>query len=208
MHPPTETLVAHVSGHLDAALRVVVEAHLDLCPSCRGELAALAEPGGRFLAEAPEVPPSESLWARLASRIEAPAPADPIPPSVPLPPAARAELPEAWSRLRWRRPFLRGARLAVLAADPATGVSLALAHMPGGRVFPRHEHRGFEHAVVLAGGYEDERGSFVAGDFAIYEPGSEHGPHTLDGDDCWILFRLEGTVRFRGWRGALQSLFG
>jgi putative transcriptional regulator len=79
--------------------------------------------------------------------------------------------------------------------------------MPGGKVFPRHEHRGFEHAVVLAGGYEDERGSFVAGDYAIYEPGSEHGPHTLDGDDCWILFRLGGPVRFHGWRGAIQRIF-
>ena len=39
--------------------------------------------------------------------------------------------------------------------------------MPGGLVFPRHEHRGFEHAVVLSGGYEDERGEFVAGDYSI-----------------------------------------
>lgn len=207
MHPPTETLVAHASGHLDTALRVVVEAHLDLCPSCRAEMAAMSDPGGRLLSEIPSVAPSESLWARLASRIEEAAPADPIPASVPLPRAARAELPEGVSRLRWWRPFLRGARLAVLADDKETGASLALAHMPGGKVFPRHEHRGFEHAVVLAGGYEDERGSFVAGDYAIYEPGSEHGPHTLDGDDCWILFRLGGPVRFHGWRGAIQRIF-
>jgi putative transcriptional regulator len=78
--------------------------------------------------------------------------------------------------------------------------------MPGGRRFPRHLHLGSEQATVLAGGYEDERGSFEAGDYVEYERGSEHGPDTLDGDPCWILFRLEGKVRFRGWRGLIQRL--
>ena len=149
----------------------------------------------------------DPLWERLEARLgEASMPAS-VPASVPLPPSARLELPPGGGRLRWFSPLLRGARIAILSEDPATGASLALAHMPGGLVFPRHAHTGFEHAVVLAGGYEDERGSFTAGDFAIYEPGSQHGPHTLDGDDCWILFRLGGPVRFAGWRGAVQRLF-
>lgn len=208
-HPAVETLVAHASGHLDPALRVVIEAHLELCPACRAELAALAAPGGRLLGETPPdaVAPPADLWARLEARLPEAAGADPLPADVPLPLAARRELPPL-GRVRWWRPMLRGARLAILAEDAATGTRLALAHMPGGKVFPRHEHLGFEHAVVLAGGYEDERGEFLAGDYVIYEPGSAHGPHTLDGDDCWILFRLEGMVRFAGWRGAVQRLAG
>jgi len=216
MHPPSESLVAHASGHLDPALRVVVEAHLDLCPACRAELASLSAPGGWLLAAASGVsarggagrPAADPLWEKLEARLGEASEPVAIPASVPLPPSARLELPPGGPRLRWWSPALRGARIAILQEDRATGASLALAHMPGGRVFPRHAHTGFEHAVVLAGGYEDERGSFTAGDFAIYEPGSEHGPHTLDGDDCWILFRLGGPVRFAGWRGALQRLFG
>ena len=57
-------------------------------------------------------------------------------------------------------------------------------------------------------GVADERGEFLAGDYAVYEPGSVHGPDTLDGDPCWTLFRLDGKVRFGGWRGALQRIFG
>ncbi len=208
MHPPSESLVAHASGHLDPALRVVVEAHLDLCPACRAEMAAMSAAGGWMLSGASGAKRApDPLWERLEARLgEASMPAS-VPPSVPLPPSARLELPPGGRRLRWFSPLLRGARIAILSEDPATGASLALAHMPGGLVFPRHAHTGFEHAVVLAGGYEDERGSFTAGDFAIYEPGSQHGPHTLDGDDCWILFRLGGPVRFAGWRGVVQRLF-
>ncbi|MCM2268632.1 MAG: cupin domain-containing protein [Thermoanaerobaculia bacterium] len=205
-HPDPETLLDHASGQLDLPMRVVLEAHLDQCASCRGEVAELAAPGGRWLANAAvQEAPSAALWSRLAAQIAAPAPPDPLAAEIPLPLAARRELP-AGTRPRWWRLFLGGARMALLSTDPATGAHLAIGRMPGGLVFPRHEHVGFEHAVVLAGGYDDERGEFVAGDYAVYEPGSEHGPHTLDGDACWILFRLGGTVRFRGWRGALQRL--
>lgn len=205
-HPDSETLLDHAGGQLDLPMRVLVEAHLDQCASCRDEVAGMAAPGGRLVASiaAPAAAP-EALWQRLEAQLGAATAPDRLGADVPLPLAARRELP-AGTRPRWWRLLLGGAKMARLATDPATGAHLAIGRMPGGLVFPRHEHVGFEHAVVLTGGYDDERGEFLAGDYAVYEPGSEHGPHTLDGDSCWILFRLGGPVRFRGWRGALQRL--
>ncbi len=205
-HVPTETLLEHASGQLDLAFRVIVEAHLELCPSCRVELAGLAAPGGWLLQNAVDpTPPPGALWERLVARLPNEALGDPVPPEVPLPLAARRELPPGGA-LRWWSLLLGGARMATLAYDPATDVRLLLGEMPGGLAFPRHRHLGFEHVVVLSGGYGDERGELLAGDFGVYEPGSEHGPQTLDGDACWILFRLGGPVRFRGWRGAVLRL--
>lgn len=206
-HPEPDTLLDHAGGQLDLPLRVVVEAHLELCAECRHQVGELAALGGRLLDESlGHEPPSPQLWQRLERQIGRATIGDRLPADVPLPLAARRELP-AGTRPRWWRFFLGGAHMALLASDPASGARLAIGRMPGGLVFPRHQHLGFEHAVVLAGGYDDERGEFVAGDYAVYEPGSEHGPHTLDGDDCWILFRIDGPVRFRGWRGAVQRLF-
>ncbi|HLF56242.1 MAG TPA: cupin domain-containing protein [Thermoanaerobaculia bacterium] len=205
LHPSEETLLDHAGGQLDLALRAVVQAHLELCAACRGRAAELAQPGGWLLERVAATEPPAALWQRLQARLpEASAP-DALAPEVPLPLAVRRELPGG-VRLSWWRLGLGGGRMARVATDPATGADLVIGEMPGGLVFPRHEHLGFEHAVVLAGGYADERGEFVAGDFAVYEPGSEHGPQTLDGEACWILFRLGGPVRFRGWRGALQRL--
>ena len=215
-HLPNETLLEHASGQHDFAARVLVEAHLDLCPACRGEHDELALPGGRLLAEtAPAAPPDE-LWAKIEAGLRQPG-VPPLPAELPL--AARTELAaELASRpvsglasgtaLNWWRLGLGGARMAQLAHDASTGVRLLIGHMPPGLRFPRHVHLGLEQVVVLSGGYDDERGEFVAGDYGVYEPGSEHGPETLDGDDCWILFRLDGPVRFRGWRGLLQRLTG
>jgi len=209
-HPEPETLLDHVGGELDLPMRVLVESHLDHCPSCRDEAARLAEPGGRLLESvdpAAAAPPPAELWNRLETAISAPGPRDRFPSEIPLPAAARQEL-AADLKPRWWRWGLGGARMALLATDAASGGHLAVGRMPGGMKFPRHTHQGWEHAVVLSGGYDDERGEFLAGDWAAYEPGSEHGPDTLDGDDCWILFRVDAPVRFHGWRGRLQRLFG
>jgi putative transcriptional regulator len=78
--------------------------------------------------------------------------------------------------------------------------------MPAGRSFPRHLHPGREDVLVLKGGYEDERGHYEAGEYAVYEPGSVHRPATARDEECWILIRLEKPIRLLGWRGWVQSL--
>ncbi len=207
--PPTELLVGLACGEADFALRTVLEAHLSLSPASRREFGELCAAGGAMLEHLPPERGSslKRVWDQVQAKLaETHSSPRNFPASVPLPDSARAELPGIKKPLRWLGVGLAGGRIAVLGQDPSRQITLAVAHMPGGRVFPRHIHDGFEHAVVLAGGYEDERGAFKVGDFVVYEPGSEHGPHTLDGDDCWILFRLEGRVRFLGWRGWLQRL--
>lgn len=204
-HPAEETILAAVSGELDRPHRIVIEAHLEHCPECRGRQAELARAGGSFLTELPGAAPSPALWQRLEQAVQGEPPADLTDPSWPLPAAVREEL-RGLPKPTWWSLLLKGGKIAVLLEDPVTKAQLCLGEMPGSKRFPRHEHLGFEQVTVLSGGYEDERGSFEAGDYAEYGPGSEHGPDTLDGDPCWTLFRLEGKVRFRGWRGLLQRL--
>lgn len=207
-HPPDETLAAAASGQLDRPHRIVIAAHVESCAQCRSRQGELAAPGGALLTElAGEAPPA-ALWERIDAAVSKAAVeplADRLDPALPLPAVVREELAGV-PNPRWWSFFLKGGRMAVLFEDPVSGAQLCLGEMPGSRRFPRHLHLGFEQCTVLAGGYEDERGSFEAGDYAEYEPGSEHGPDTLDGDSCFILFRLEGKVRFRGWRGLLQRL--
>ena len=64
-HVPIETLAEHAAGHVDLALRVLIEAHLDLCAECRAEQASLVAPGGRLLAESVPAAPPPELWSRI-----------------------------------------------------------------------------------------------------------------------------------------------
>lgn len=207
IHPEDETLLDLAASQLDRPHQLVLEAHLEHCPACRRRVGELAVPGGWWLEQLPSAAPSAALWEKLERRVAAPPPTDPFAPHLPLPASLRQEL-AGTRRPRWWSFGLNGGRVAVLLEDAVTGSVLCLGEMPGGRRFPRHEHLGFEQAAVLSGGYCDERGESLAGDYVVYEPGSVHGPDTLDGDPCWTLFRLDGKVRFAGWRGVAQRIFG
>jgi putative transcriptional regulator len=208
MHPSEETLLAVASGQADIPHRVLVEGHLDGCASCRGALGELSAPGGAFLFSLPTEPPPDDLWRRLEARIAAasPVPECPLLTEIPLPAGARRELPELGA-VRWRHLPARGARFATLLRDPLSGSALFAGHMPARRFFPEHLHQGPEDVLVLAGGYADQFGTFEAGAFASYAPGTQHRPLTEPDEECWILFRIEKPNLFTGWRGWLQRLF-
>lgn len=198
-HPSADALLAYGTGQADAALRLLVEAHLDCCDACAGETGALAEPGGALLAAlAPEaVPPG--LFARIQAALPRPGAADPT-----LPAAVARLLPPAEPRA-WRGVLKRGIRFLRLMEGQVQGAAVYLLHLQAGAAFPHHAHEGMEDAVLLAGGAVDGVLELEAGDWRHMEPGSEHAPHARPDEDCWFLVRLEGGVAFSGWRGLLAE---
>ncbi len=204
-HPDEEVLIAHVSGHLDCAYRVLVEAHLASCARCRQDLAQIQMPGGLVLTQIPESLPPPGLWERLEAQLPLPA-ADQVLSDTPLPPAAQSELPPTRRPPRWRNLPLSTARATRLWSDPAAQVELFLVRTHPGSRFPGHVHLGAEQGVVLCGGYEDQVGHFQTGDFMEYPPASAHAPQVDDEVACWVVTRVERGVRFQGWRGVLQRL--
>lgn len=242
-HPPVDLLLAVASGAADLAHRVLIEGHLALCAGCRLELSALArpdEPGapgepmfsGVAVAGITEEQVPADAWRRLAARVQREprsrfsrfATSRDLPDGlagIPLPEAARRELPDAVRQrpLAWHSAWAPGARWAVLWKGgrgreggergddrSAGGGALLLGRLGPGRGFPRHRHPGREDVLVLAGGYADHLGCYEAGDYAVYQAGSAHRPVTEHGGACWVLTRLELPIRFTGWRGWLQRL--
>jgi putative transcriptional regulator len=209
VHPSDEILLTFATGRADLPLRALLEGHLEDCASCRAALAEINAAGGALLADLPEEPLPASLWERVRASVQGlpqgPAAPDSLLAGLPLPASVRRELPPT-RELRWHSLPARGARIAVLARDPHTGSVLLLGHMPARRSFPLHTHVGPEDVLVLAGGYADQFGTFEAGAYASYIPGSEHRPFTEPDEECWTLTRLEQPNVFRGWRGWVQRL--
>lgn len=106
---------------------------------------------------------------------------------------------------RWARLGLGGARVARVLENPATGASLSLARLPGGRRMPRHIHGGAELSLILEGGLQDGPAHLRPGDWSAQEAGSCHSP-SADADGCFALVRVEGGLRFSGWRRLLGKV--
>jgi len=119
--------------------------------------------------------------------------------------ALRPHLPPE-SQWRWIRRGLGGGRVALVQEDPATGATLHLACLPGGKRAPVHSHEGLECALVLCGSLQDGPAHLRAGDWIAHGAGHLHGPTADAGCECWALVALERPVRFRGWRRAFNLL--
>ena len=107
---------------------------------------------------------------------------------------------------RWTRRGLGGAHVAQLLRDPATGATLNLARMPGGMSMPLHGHGGSELSLVLSGTLQDGPAHLGPGDWLTCGAGQQHGPTAGPGAECWALLRIEGGIRFTGWRRVLGAV--
>jgi putative transcriptional regulator len=216
-------LVAHAAGQLDRARRITIEAHLGFCRPCRAAFAGWSMPGEAVLSAAGEEtsPPSGpaegsasvfdtgASWARLESGIDALEVEDDTPlfaTPPPLPPGLRGLLPGHLYRRRWRRVPFSSARFTVVEHDQEAATTLLMVHIAPDRLFPRHEHLGYEDVVVLEGAFRDQHGFFRQGDYQLNDPGTIHRPEVQPGAPCWILSRYDKGVRFTGLRGLLQRL--
>jgi len=94
----------------------------------------------------------------------------------------------AWETLR------PGVDIHWIYRDGEDGAALALIRFqPGGRV-PLHEHRGYEHILVLSGSQTDENGRLDAGSLMVHAPGTRHSIVSEEG--CLVLAMYERRVRF------------
>ena len=98
--------------------------------------------------------------------------------------------------LRWRETSTRGVSWILMAPDvpppergsepleagdrdPKRSGACVLIRMEPGCGYPTHRHLGAEDVLVLQGGYRDEFGRHVQGDFVRYPPDSDHAPVAL-----------------------------
>ena len=206
-HPPRETLRSYAEGQTDVTRRLLVEAHLALCPSC---LACVAEDerAGEQLPDAAlhdelDLPPFERLWRGL-ERVTAHGRSRD---TAALPPPLLAALPPP-SGWRWLVAWPQRVKFALLIRDADTGGQLYLTHFSPGSTFPRHHHLGLEENVILAGGYQSGDVHVDAGDWVIGAPDTKEMPRTAPDEECWCLTRIEPPgVRFTGWRRWVAPLF-
>jgi len=128
-----------------------------------------------------------------------------IPPEANTLEGLRPHLP-ADTRWSWSKWGLGGSEVARLAKDSQTGAVLSLARMPGGNRIPRHGHLGPEVSVLLCGGLQDGPAHLHPGDWIRHQQGSFHAPEADAGPECLAIVRLEGGLRFEGWRSLLGTV--
>jgi anti-sigma factor ChrR (cupin superfamily) len=95
--------------------------------------------------------------------------------------------------LPWE-PFRPGIDIARIYVTGPDGPSAAFLRYAPGASLPRHEHRGFEHILILAGSQIDDHGKHPTGTLIVHPPGTSHTITSIEG--CIVLAIWEKPVTF------------
>ena len=126
-HPPAERLRSYARADGDVTARLLVEAHLSLCPSCSASVAEYQRLDGQLpdatLHDELDLPPFDRMWRAaeqaMTSRRR------PEGAVLPLPLLAALPHPSGW---RWIVAWPERVRIALLIRDADTSSALYLCH--------------------------------------------------------------------------------
>lgn len=97
-----------------------------------------------------------------------------------------------WDDIEWQ-PFRTGVRAHWLYQTDDDGPAAVLLRYEPGAAVPLHEHGGWEHILVLAGGQSDGTTRHGEGSLMISAPGTRHAIMSAEG--CVVLAIWQRPVR-------------
>ena len=202
-HPTDETLGRFSAGAIEAGPRLIVSTHLSGCPQCRARMRSFEAVGGALLDAIEPAALRADAFARTVARLDAPA----APGSAPIVRDAGMPAPLRYYDLPKWRAVAPGVRWRRLVLPEAPGANVIMLKVGPGQRMPNHGHTGTEYTQVIAGGYTDAFGHYVAGDCIEMDDDVEHIPVADRDGDCIVLAALEGPLRLQGWINRLFQQF-
>lgn len=189
-HPTLEMLEQFSQGALPASLSVAISAHVEMCPCCAKKVAAYELENSNMVFDDGFTGELDMDFDQMMSSITADSSADvakAYEPEVIEYHNAKAIVPRAIASVT-RSNFSHVGKLSRsrLELDDGDARASLLQIAPGGEI-PNHTHTGFELTLLLDGSFEDESGSYVAGDFIWLDGRHSHTPKTKDGCLCFTL---------------------
>jgi len=204
----TERVAEYVLRSLPANDTAAFEAHVEGCPACREDLAALRPIVDRFVDWPADVlRPPTPLWERLAQRIATETGGDVA--AVPgarwsgarRPEAPPEAPPEARPEARWTeepawKTVAPGISCKLLATDAGTERVSMLVRLAPGVAYPPHLHAGVEELHLLDGELWLDDRKLHPGDYSRCEPGtSETRVWSETGCTCVLVTSFSDILR-------------
>lgn len=191
--PDQSWLVSYSGGGAPESVKLILQAHMAVCPKCRSALKLADQLGGQFLF---------SMDGEVTEEGKAPLPAVGL----------KSEEPVEWRRenvsdltevfnkyvgnnlsgFQWRA---AGKGLRVCKLSESDGYRLLMLRADPGTVLPKHRHRGSELTLVLKGSYFCDDTIYRAGDVDDADDDSPHQPMVTNDSECICIAAIDGPLR-------------
>jgi putative transcriptional regulator len=197
-HPAPEILTAYAAGSLHSGAMLAIACHVDICETCRGDVALWESAAGALLEVSEPAALSEGAFERLLPMLDEALP------------ARRAlEIPKYLQRFDVPAPLLShriGMRrwvtpniwFAPVAIGGKSSVRTYLVYSRRNTIFPEHTHVGREFTFVMHGSFSDATGTYGKGDLAETDESVMHSPAVTSETDCLCLSSADAPMRLMG----------
>lgn len=209
-HLNSATIVGFSSGTLPYGIALVVEAHLEMCPTCRLAARVANEVGGCLLADESSTEVAPDSKSSVMKNIQTATLH-----RLPISRAVTEEVPRALKAalgtgdldsLKWQKAGL-GVAMYKLPDHKEDPGFLGLLRIAPGCTLPDHGHGGTELTLILRGSYHDEIGQFARGDVADLDESISHTPVVPKNEECICLVANDAPTRFRSWPARVVQRF-
>jgi putative transcriptional regulator len=208
-HPDTEILTDYSAGSLPFGQSLCVAVHLESCEQCRLRARQLSQLGAELINQLLPVAVGDglldSILGKLDSAGDLAVPVSKAPPVEGLPRSLGKLLPDGLDAAPWKR-VTANLQTAILRVGDAANQVALVRIKPGGRI-PEHRHGGTETTVVLRGGFSDQGGNYIAGDFVTLGEEHSHQPIAHQNSDCICLTAQDAPLQFTGFWSKFANPF-
>ncbi|WJG08406.1 ChrR family anti-sigma-E factor [Aliiglaciecola sp. LCG003] len=215
-HPNQLQLIDFVEGNSAPAMALMISAHKDMCPKCRGRIELLESSIGEgifeveaeridfgtMLSDITKLPAAEQITFDQASR------GQPLVESIELD-GRQFKLPRTLRRFiaktgnfshllgnLWQAPVDLG----------PIGKANFIYMQKGGRV-PEHTHRGTELTLVINGEFSDGMSDYDTGDFILMGGENTHAPYSEASEGCLVFSIVDAPLHFTSGIARLLNPF-
>lgn len=209
-HPGHESLMSCSAGSMPEAFAAVMASHIEVCQTCRADLAIMEDIGVSLFgnispqAMSREAPVME--FRRSESDVDSLPPVSIVKGDVPLP--LQQRIGAYLDDIPWKT-MAPGVKHHQIELSQGALGDLRLIKVAPGHALPEHGHGGSELTLVLRGSYKDQTGEYKAGDLADLDDSIEHSPVAHPVDGCICLIATDRKIRFKSvFAKLLQPLTG
>ena len=191
--PDESWLVSYSGGGIPDSVKLILQAHMAVCPKCRSALKLADDLGGQFMF---------SSSGEATKGCSAPLPGVGLKgeESVEWRKEEISDLSVVFNKyvgnnlggFQWRR---AGRGLKICKLSESEGYRLLMLRADPGTVLPKHRHEGSELTLVLKGSYFCDGTTFRAGDVDDADNSSPHQPVVSKESECICIAALDGPLK-------------
>lgn len=196
-HPEFESLMSCSAGSMPEAFAAVMASHIEVCPTCRKELALMQTIGSAIFESVVPVPMAQQVPGAVLGAAEAGSDRNvPIEIHGDVPRPIAGAVGHILDSIPWKRMSSGVWQHHIALHQPDRG-ELRLIKVAPGQTLPEHGHKGSEITLVLHGAYSDTTGRYAAGDVSDVGEDVAHAPVADPDEGCICLIATENRLQFK-----------